>query len=61
MITNQGAYSTSKPMALYGLAEDDKPTETFNDVAIPNGSTYMEIDTGKVLMYDAENAEWHEI
>ena len=61
MITNQGTYSTAKPMSLYGLSTDEKPTETFNDVAIANGSTFMEIDTGKVSMYDAENAEWKEL
>lgn len=45
---------------LVGLAEDDKPTTIKNGVA-DNGSTFIEIDTGKLYMYDLENEEWKEI
>lgn len=38
------------------LSTDTKPTEK-----IPNGSTCIEIDTGKGYLYDAEGAEWYEI
>ena len=36
------------------LSTDTKPSA-------PNGSLCMEIDTGKVYMFDAEGGEWHEI
>lgn len=36
-----------------GLSSDVKPTK------VGNGSTMLEIDTGKRYMYDAEHDEWH--
>ena len=41
---------------LRGLSTDTKPTEN-----IDNGSTYIEIDTGKIYLYDGENQQWKEI
>lgn len=38
-----------------GLSSDVKPTK------VGNGSTMLEIDTGKQYMYDAEHDEWHEM
>ena len=35
---------------------DTKPTE-----GVPNGSTCIEINTGKGYLYDAEGEEWYEI
>ena len=35
---------------------DTKPT-----AGVPNGSTCIEIDTGKGYLYDAEGGEWYEI
>ena len=43
-----------------GLSTDTKPT-TLNNEAINNGSTFIEIDTGKIYLYDLENEEWKEI
>ena len=37
------------------LSTDTKPTE-----GIVNGSTLLEMDTGKVYMFDEENKEWKE-
>jgi len=46
---------------LRGLSTDTpKPTE-LNSQKIENGSTFIEIDTGKIYMYDYENEEWKEI
>lgn len=61
MITNTGAYSTDKVMELNGLSTDDKPITTFKGVKIPNASTFLEMDTSKVYMYDAENDQWNEL
>lgn len=41
---------------LRGLSTDEKPT-----TGIDNGSTFIEIDTGKIYMYDLENEQWMEI
>lgn len=51
-------------LALYGLSTDTKPmiyrTATGKEEAIPNASTFYEMDTGKVYMLDAENSQWLE-
>lgn len=41
---------------LAGLSTDTKPTS-----GIANGSTYIEMDTGKVYFFDQENNSWKEI
>ena len=38
-----------------GLSTDTKPTN------YPNGSTFVEMDTGKVFIFDTENEEWKEL
>ena len=53
--------NTHKNNILYGhdvrlLSTDTKPTAN-----IPNGSTCIEIDTGKGFLFDAENQEWVEL
>ncbi len=39
----------------YGLSTDSKPTD------VTNASTFFEMDTGKVFIFDKENETWHEI
>lgn len=39
-----------------GLSTDTKPTE-----GVPNGATFIEMDTSKGYLFDAENSEWCEI
>lgn len=43
-----------------GLSTDEKPT-IVNGKKIDNGSVFIEIDTGDVYLYDAENEEWNKI
>lgn len=38
-----------------GLSTDTKPTEF-----VPNGSTFVEMDTKKLYAFDAANSEWLE-
>ena len=42
------------------LSTDTKPTESYNDVKILNGSSAKEIDTGKEYLYDETGKTWHE-
>lgn len=44
---------------LRGLSTDTKPTEVAGK-EVGNGSTFIEIDTGKIFFYDAENELWKE-
>lgn len=43
-----------------GLSADEKPVTSYNGTAISNGSVFIEIDTGKSYMYDAEGETWNE-
>lgn len=45
---------------LRGLSTDEKPT-SLNNGAIENGSSFIEIDTGDVYLYDLDNREWDNI
>lgn len=38
-----------------GTSTDTKPTN------VPNGSSFIEIDTGSGYLFDGENSEWVEI
>lgn len=40
---------------LYGLSTDTKPTDE------QNGTLFLEMDTGKVSVFDAEHIYWHEL
>ena len=39
-----------------GLSTDEKPTSK-----VATGSTFQEVDTGKVYVFDEENQTWYEI
>jgi len=47
-------------LELRGLSTDEKPTEIENGT-IENGSVFIEIDTGKVFIYDLDNEQWNEV
>jgi len=45
-----------------GLSTDDKNIiATSNNGVIQNGSTFFEIDTGKLYMYDVDSNTWIEV
>lgn len=45
---------------LRGMSTDTKPT-TIGNKKIGNGSVFIEIDTQKILFFDAENEAWKEV
>lgn len=45
---------------LRGLSTDEKPI-TFEGNRIDNGSSFIEINTGKVFLYDLTSQTWKEI
>ena len=53
-------YGPEELVELRGLSTDEKPT-TLNGKEIENGSQFIEIDTGKIYVYDLENEQWREI
>lgn len=54
-----GGQDETNNTEFYGLSTDKKPEESVS-VNIPNGSTFYEMDTKKLFMYDKENARWIE-
>lgn len=45
-------------LEIVGLSTDTKPIKNISGVEITNGSTFMEMDTCNVYMYDEENHRW---
>lgn len=45
----------SREVEYRGLSTDTKPTK------VENGSVFIEIDTGKLFIYDKENEQWKEV
>lgn len=45
---------------LRGLSTDEKP-KVIKGATVENGSIYIEIDTGKIFMYDLDSETWKEI
>lgn len=57
MITPAGSADTTMySQQLRGLSTDTKPTTD-----IPNGSSFLEMDTGNVYMWDEENKQWRQL
>lgn len=46
--------NTAKVCDMYGLSTDTKPTD------VGNASTFYEMDTQNLFMFDAQNSEWLE-
>ena len=51
MITCNTIYTLQQ---IDGISTDTKPTD------VPNGSRFLELDTGKVYMFDADSSVWLE-
>lgn len=47
--------------SICGLSSDVKPTDKIEGISIENGSTFLEMDTGKAFIFDKENKKWYEI
>lgn len=47
-------------LELRGLSTDTKPTQ-IKGATIENGSTFIEIDTGKIFFYDLDHQQWNEV
>ncbi len=48
--------NTTRSTEFRGLSTDTKPTDN-----VPNGSTYLEMDTSKVFGFDEEHKVWIEM
>lgn len=59
-LTELKGYGSNTVLELVGLAADTKPTSTFKDCKISNGSKFLEMDTKKTYLFDEENTEWKE-
>lgn len=41
-----------------GLSTDTKPTDTWDETEIKNGSSFFEMDTQEVYFYDGDSKTW---
>ena len=57
---NVDAGDNQRELEIRGLSGDTKPTE-INSKGIPNGTIFLEIDTGKMFLFDQENSLWKEV
>lgn len=57
---NVDAGDNQKEIEIKGLSGDTKPTQ-INSIDIPNGTVFIEIDTGKMYLFDQENSQWKEV
>lgn len=55
-----GSARTYAKFAFTGLSADEKPIRVTDTVFIKNGSSFYEMDTGAVYLYDEENHVWLE-
>lgn len=60
MITSETTSTKDMLLELKGKSTDTKPTSTIDGVKIKNGSTFYEMDTQKVYMFDADASTWIE-
>jgi len=62
-ITNLNRFNST--IEIYGLSTDERPIEKveYKGViyTITNSSTFYEMDTKKVYIYDEENHEWDDV
>lgn len=49
-----------KSLEFRGLSTDEKPV-TIGDKDINNGAMFVEIDTGKIYLFDLDNKQWKEV
>lgn len=48
-------YGNGMCLELFGLSTDTKPTD------VPNASTFYEMDTAALYVFDAENSIWYAV
>ena len=51
----EGAVKDKQEIELRGLSTDNKPTN------VENGTIFIEINTGKIYMFDAVSKTWKEL
>ena len=49
-----------KSLEFRGLSTDTKPLK-LGDKDINNGAMFIEMDTGKIYLFDLENKQWKEL
>lgn len=48
-------YDHQYQIAIYGISSDEKPLH------VPNATTFFEMDTSKVFIFDKETQTWYEL
>lgn len=56
-----GGVFHAKLLEICGLSTDTKPTGTLEGYPITNGSTFLEMDTNKIFIYNQVDKIWYEM
>lgn len=60
-IVQCGNWENNQVVKIYGLSTDEKPLSLKEENAkLSNASSFYEMDTQKVFLYDEENKRWLE-
>ena len=57
---NVSTKGNEREVEFRGLSTDTKPT-TYNGKDIANGSMFIEINTGKLYLFDLDSKTWNEV
>jgi len=58
MVTVTSPQTAEQTLSITGKSTDTKPTVSYNGLTIKNGSTFYEMNTGDIYMYDEEAKTW---
>ena len=53
-----GTNQNTADFSFSGLSTDTKPTGSYDNLLIKNGSSFLEMDTSMVYFYDETNKAW---
>lgn len=56
-----GIKDNNNQLEIYGLSTDTKPIDMIDGYEIVNGSIFIEMDTGKVYLFNKASDTWGEI
>lgn len=57
-LVRMGGSQVAKNAEFYGKSGDVKPVNSGGIVSVPNASTFYEMNTGKIFLFDEDENTW---